>query len=370
MSRVGIAELPLHYGECPPWLFKRMKELAKCISKIIILEYGESEFLKRLSDPFFFQSLACVLGFDWHSSGTTTTVCAALKESINNSETNIAIAGGKGKTSKNTIDEIKLFGKKLFLSEEKIESLIYASRIVAKVDNVCVQDGYNLYHHCFIFSSRGDWAVIQQGMKPSEQIARRYHWLSFNIKSFVNEPHSAICCDKKEKDVLNMVAKESEEARNISVDLVKDNIASRLSKQQTLKKFLEEEFIERKIKFLSLPRHHEVILDKKVVESLKKAYEIQPENYEELLAIKGIGKKAIRALALISELVYGKSASWEDPAKFSFAHGGKDGHPYRVNKRIYDKSIQILEDAIKNAEIGDREKLNAIRRLENFIYKE
>lgn len=364
MNKSGVAELPLHQGTCPSWLFNRMRELARCISKIIILEYGEDEFLKRIADPFFFQSLACVLGFDWHSSGSTTTTCAALKEAINGSELNVAVAGGKGKTSRKAIDEIKLFSEKFSMNESKISSLIYASRMAAKIDNNAIQDNYNLYHHCFVFSSRGNWVVIQQGMNASDRMARRYHWLSFKVESFVNEPHSAICCDRKEKDVLNMVAKESEEARKISVDLVKDNIASKLSKQKSLKTFLLNE----NVKFLKLPKNHEVVIDEKTIESLRKAYEIQPNNYEELIAIKGIGPKAIRALALISELVYGKPASWEDPAKYSFAHGGKDGHPYRVNKKIYDKSIQILRDAIEQAELGNREKLNAIRRLEEFLY--
>lgn len=369
MNKVGIAELPLHQGACPSWLFNRMRELAKCISEIIILEYGEREFLKRISNPFFFQSLACVLGFDWHSSGSTTTTCAALKEAINSSENingrdfSIAIAGGKGKTSRKTEEEIKLFGKKLSMNDEKISQLAYASRMAAKIDNVAIQDNYDLYHHCFIFSSDGEWVVIQQGMNKNNKMARRYHWLSFKVKSFVEEPHNAICCDRKESEVLNMVAKESKEARKISVDLVNDNIASRLTKQKSLKEFLRDQ----EIKLLKLPKHHEVIIDEKTIDALRKAYEIQPKNYEELIAIKGIGSKSIRALALISELVYGKPASWQDPAMYSFAHGGKDGHPYPVNKKIYDKSIQILRDAIKQAELGNREKLNAIRRLEEFL---
>jgi len=362
MRKVGIAELPLHYGKCPRWLFDRMKKLGKEISEIIILEYGQKEFLMRLSDPFFFQSFACVLGFDWHSSGVTTTVCGALKESLNKENLGIAIAGGKGRTSRKTPVEIEKFAESLSLHDSKIEKLIYSSRMTAKIDNTAVQDGYDLYHHCFIFSEKGDWVTIQQGLNYKNRFARRYHWLSDNIISFVNEPHNAVCCDRKETGVLNMVARESEESRKTSVDMINDNIGKKLSRQSTLDDFARE------MKRLKMPYAHDIKkLSRQTISTLINAYEIQPKNYEELLAIRGMGPKAIRALALISQLIYGKEPSWKDPVKFSFSHGGKDGVPYPVSRKTYDSSIEILRHAIDEAKVGDRQKINALKSLSRFI---
>jgi len=230
----------------------------------------------------------------------------------------------------------------------------------AKVDNSCIQDKYQLYHHCFVFSEDGKWAVIQQGMY--ERYARRYHWLSDNINSFVNEPHDAICCDRKENKVLDMTANESEEVRNISVDIVRDN-------PKHIEKYLKEPEQKTLQSFETLsfrPRHSIINQEKINIEMLKKTYELQPRNYEELVSIKGIGPKTIRSLALISELIYGKRASWKDPVKFSFAHGGKDGYPYKISRRHYDKSISILRSAIENAKIGMKDRLYAIRRLNKF----
>jgi len=319
-----------------------MKNLSGAITKIIIYEYGQDELLRRLSDPFWFQAFGCVLGFDWHSSGLTTTVCGALKEAINEEEFGIAICGGKGKASRKSPEEIIIKGEKLGLSDNNLSELIYASRMSAKVDNTCVQDGYQLYHHIFIFTERGEWSVIQQGMNNANNYARRYHWLSDNVKSFVEEPELII--GRKEEDVLNMVAKESREAQKTSVDIVKGT------------------------KFLSLPQQHEIReLTSRTITSLRQAYEIQPENYEELISIRGIGPQAVRALALISQLVYGAEPSWQDPVKFSFAHGGKDGVPYPVDRKTMDKNIDLLRVAVENAKIGEKEKLHAIRRLNDFI---
>jgi len=366
MKNVGIAELPLHYGECPKWLFERMKKLGKCITEAIILEYSKDEFLKRISDPFFFQSFACVLGFDWHSSGVTTTLCGALKEALNNENLGIYVAGGKGKVSRKTPEEIEKIGEKINLSTKNIEKLIYSSKMSAKIDNIAVQDGYNLYHHCFIFSEDGKWVVIQQGMNIKNKYARRYHWISEKIKKFTEEPHNAICCDKKEDFVLDMTSKENAEIRKVSVELVKDNIGKRLMRQSTLNDFFEEnEFCE--TKNLKMPFHHEVKIDKNVINSLIKAYEINPKDFEELLEINGVGQKTIRALALISQIIYGKEISWKDPVKFSFAHGGKDGTPYRINKNHYDTTIEILTKAIEEAKLGEKEKLFALKRLSDFM---
>lgn len=360
MIRTGIADLPLHYGSCPRWLFDKMKRLGKEISEAIILEYGQEEFLKRLANPFFFQSFACVLGFDWHSSGVTTTVCGALKEAINKENLGIAIAGGKGKASRKVLNEIDNLEGVFALSTKEIKNLKYASRMAAKVDSACIQAGYVLYHHSFIISEKGTWCIIQQGMNTENRYARRYHWLS-GFESFVNEPHSAICCDRKENMVLNMVAKESKESREASVELIKDNIGKRLMKQSTLNDFLSE------MKRLKMPYHHDIRLSKQTIAALINAYEVQPQNYEELIAISGIGPKAIRALALISQLIYGKEPSWKDPVKFSFSHGGKDGIPYPVDRETYSSSIEILKQAVEEAKIGERDRINAIRRLSEFL---
>lgn len=343
--KTGVAELPLHPGKCPPWLFARMKKLAGILAEIIIYEYSREEFLKRLSDPFWFQSFACVLGFDWHSSGVTTTVCGALKETLSG-DVGIVVAGGKGAVSRKAPLEIAQKASALSLSDAKIQHLIYASKMSAKIDSACVQDNYQLYHHVIIFTEKGKWAVIQQGLNNTNGYARRYHWLHENISSFINEPHNAICCDAKHKSILNMASQQSKGARKASVDVVADN----------------------EIKRLSMPAHHEIRkISQRTLNTLEKAYELQPQNYEELVSLKGIGPAAVRALALISELVYSKEPDWSDPVKFSFSHGGKDGIPYPVDKQLYDSSIEMLANALYQAKLGEKEKMQAIRRLSEFV---
>lgn len=368
MKRVGVAELPLHGGRCPPWLFSRMKRLGGAIAEIIVHEYGRQEFLRRMSDPFFFQALGCTLGFDWHSSGLTTTVCGALKEAIKAEGLGIAVCGGKGKISKRTPNEIQKLADVFSLSSQKVESLRYASKMVAKIDNACVQDGYQLYHHVFVLSEDGDWAVVQQGMH--EQLARRYHWLSEGVHSFVEEPHSGIVGDRREEVVLDMTARESEETRKASVDLVKDNPKRLLPYVREAEQRSLDEYFERcpQVMKLVMPTSHAITkLTKQTAVALQKAYEIQPQNYEELVAIRGIGPKAVRALALVSDLIYGKPPSWKDPVKFAFCVGGKDGVPYPIDRKTYQKTIEILESATQVAKVGQKEKLNAVRRLHEFL---
>jgi hypothetical protein len=364
LQRTGVVELPLHYGHCPPWLFKRMKRLGKAIAETIVFEFGQKEFLQRISDPFFFQSLGCVLGFDWHSSGVTTTVCGALKEGINSSSTGIGIAGGKGRASKNTLREIKEIGENLSLSEKRLNELMKASKLSAKVDNTLIQDSYCLYHHSFFFNEKGNWAVIQQGLNNETNYARRYHWISEKTHSFVVEPHKAICCNEKKDKALNLVARESEETRKTILDLVKENpvhLKKFFSIQKTLFDFEEKETL-----FMD-SNHFKLSLSKKSFDSLKKAFEFQPKNFEELVSLQGIGEKTFKALALISELVFGATASWKDPVKYSFAHGGKDGVPFPVNKRVLDESINTLEQALNEAKLGEKERIQAIKRLHEFI---
>lgn len=368
MRRSGTVNLPLHGGKAPRWLFNRMVKLAEGITDTIVYEYGTGEFLQRISDPYWFQALSCALGFDWHSSGTTTTTCGALKMAINPEEHGICVAGGKGKTSRKAPTEIERVGSEFSLSSAKVESLKKASRLSAKVDNSCIQDGYQLYHHSFFFTERGDWTVVQQGM--GERYARRYHWFFSKTKSkafgFLEEPHSAICCDSIEDNVLDMTSKDSRESRDVSVDLVKDNPCHikryfKQTEQKTLTEYAPE---------FSMPAHHPVLsmdLTKQGMNTLKRAYEFQPASYEELIALRGMGPKMIRALALISDLIYGTKPSFKDPVKYSFAHGGKDGFPYPVDRATYDNSIQTLKDAIEQAKLDKKEKYRAIKRLNEFI---
>ena len=334
-----------------------MRKLAREIVRALVEEYGRDEVLRRLSDPFWFQALGCVLGFDWHSSGLTTTTCAALKEALQEvgDEAGIYVAGGKGKVSLRTPEEIRAICERIGLDAEP---LVYASRMAAKVDNTAVQDGHQIYHHTFVLTADGKWAVIQQGMNERTGMARRYHWLSEGLESFVNEPHKAICAERREAMVLNMVASESEGAREASVEIVKE---------RPDKVLLEW----KKVLTLEMPRRHRVDVADfdvgRLYKALKLAHESAPQNYEQLLGVKGVGPSAVRALALLSELLFGRPPSWRDPARFAFAHGGKDRHPFPVDRRTYDTSILVLRRAVEAAKIGDREKLEALKRLSRLL---
>jgi hypothetical protein len=353
MSKTGIATLPLHYGSAPTWLFERMTLLSREIVYALVMEFGQDAFLKKLSDPFWFQAFGCVLGFDWHSSGLTTTVTGAMKEGLRGLERDVGvfIAGGKGKTARKTPEQIRNYVERYLMLDP--DKLVYASRISAKIDNSAIQDGYQIYHHVFIFTEKGKWAVIQQGMNKDNKTARRYHWLSDNVNDFVIEPHTAICCDKKGV-ALNLIAKESGEARQMCT------LLSRETPEKIVKEF-------KTIQRLDLTRRHKITIEdinpKKLYSILTKTYEIQPSNFEELLRVEGVGPKSLRALSLVSELIYGVSVSYKDPARFSFAHGGKDGTPFPVDRRIYDKTIEVMKKAVHSASIGNREKLKAIERL-------
>ncbi|MEO0294253.1 MAG: DUF763 domain-containing protein [candidate division WOR-3 bacterium] len=359
--RKGFATLPLHWGKVPKWLFEDMKKLSLAIIEVMLMEYPQIKILENLSDPFWFQALGCVLGFDWHSSGLTTTVMGALKEAFNQLDAGIYVCGGKGKTSLKTPEEIKQIG---FRKGINIDSLIYASKMTAKIDNSALQDGYSIYHHTIIFSSKGEWSVVQQGMNLENRTARRYHWFSGSLKDYTCEPHKGIITDSFTTP-LNMVSKDSIGAREIST-----KIASEYP-EKTIKEL-------KKIRELKLPPRHEIIKSDINLDRLKKTLELtfnrQPENFEILLGIKGVGPATIRALALISELLYGEHPSFEDPARYSFAHGGKDGIPYPIDRENYKNSILFLKKAISMAKLGDREKLNLLKRLafienENIIKK-
>jgi len=371
MYRTGVANLPLHGGKAPAWLTVRMRKLAKEIANIMIDEHGTDTFLKRMSDPYWFQAFGCVLGYDWHSSGVTTVVTGILKQALSPEEHGIAVCGGKGKTSRKTPMEIASIGEKFGFSENYIQALTYTSRMTAKVDNTAIQAGYQLYHHAFLLSENAKWAVIQQGMSSEDRTARRYHWLSDTTASLIVEPHSAIVGDVKREKALNMTAKTSEGAREASVDIAKEPTAkimrlfeaTRPLHQKSLQEWLPKTKFspwQQSIETLSMPRNINW-------ETMHRVYEIQPKNYEELLSVKGVGPATVRGLALVAELIYGKKPSWADPVKFSFAYGGKDGVPFPVDRRAMDESILMLRQTVQAAKIGDKEKTRSLQRLRRFV---
>ncbi|MBI4308361.1 MAG: DUF763 domain-containing protein [Chloroflexi bacterium] len=353
MQRTGIANLPLHGGKAPAWLFQRMVRLSREIVVVIVEDYGPDELLRRLADPFWFQAFGCVLGFDWHSSGLTTTACGALKEGLRGLDRDLGVfvAGGKGGTSRKTPSEIESVGGLLTADPAR---LVYASRIAAKVDTSALQDGYQLYHHTFVFTPAGQWTVVQQGMNEQTRYARRYHWLGEAIRDFVCEPHAAICSDAR-SEALNLVAQESDRARLAIPQIVT---------QEKPEKLLAEL---KRAKTLDLPpRHHLLAADinpDRLDKILLSTYERQPGDFEALLALEGVGPKTIRALSLLSELLHGAPVSWRDPARYAFAHGGKDGHPYPVDRATYDRSIELLRTAVRRARVEAKEKGQALDRL-------
>jgi uncharacterized protein len=355
MSRTGFASLPLHTGKAPRWLFERMVPLSREIVLFLAREFGRDEVLRRLSDPYWFQAFGCVLGFDWHSSGLTTTACGALKEGVRGleGELGLFVAGGKGATSRKTPDEIARACER---TGADAEPLVHASRMSAKVDNSAVQDGYQIYHHSFVFTASGEWCVVQQGMNDANGMARRYHWLSEALVSYVEEPHAAVCCDAT-TPTLNLVATESAPTRLASANLAAQRPEVTLEALGHLPT-------------LELPRRHDVraadIDPQHLRKVLLRTYETAPEDFESLLSIPGVGAKTLRALALTSELIYGTQASVRDPARYAFAHGGKDGTPFPVDRATYDRTIEVMHGALNAAKVGHTEKIQAFRRLAEF----
>ena len=357
-KRTGYASLPLHGGKAPAWLFSRMVLLSHAILTHIVEEYGTREVLRRMSDPFWFQAFGCVLGFDWHSSGVTTTVCGAVKESLRSrgDEWGLFAAGGKGGASRKSPAQIALACGTVGRDPA---GLVHASRTAAKVDSAAVQDGYQLYHHAFLFTATGEWAVVQQGMNDANSTARRYHWLSEGVTSFVDEPHAAVCCDVR-GETLNLVAAENAAVRAACAELAAQ------PPEQTLRAV--EHAPE-----LKLPRRHalfpELDVDTRHLHKiLERTYERAPADFETLLGIEGVGPKTLRALTLASELIYGTSASTRDPARFAFAVGGKDGIPYPVDRPVYDDMIEILGRAVERAKVDRSERIKALKRLAAFQF--
>jgi hypothetical protein len=372
MYRTGVANLPLHGGKPPAWLTSRMRKLAKEIADIMIDEHGTGTFLKRVSDPYWFQALGCVLGYDWHSSGVTTVLTGVLKQALSAEQHGLVVCGGKGKTSRKTPTEIATIGEKFGFSEDQIQTFTYTSRMTAKVDNTAVQAGYQLYHHAFLLTEDGKWAVIQQGMSATDRSARRYHWLSDATASLIVEPHNAVVGNVKREKALNMTAKISEGARKASVDIAKEPPTkvmrlfevTRPRYQRSLQEWLPQKAEAnpwlQSVEALNMPRTISW-------NTMRRVYEFQPSNYEELLSVKGVGPATVRGLALVAELIYGEKPSWTDPVKFSFAYGGKDGVPFPVDRRAMDESIQVLRHAVEEAKVGEKEKLRSLGRLRRFV---
>ena len=339
-----------------------MVSLAECIVDLVVDEFGARGLLERLSDPWFFQSLSCVLGYDWHSSGTTTVTCGALKEAVDRENIPIAVCGGKGRTSLRTPSEIVEMGSVFGLTGGKTDFLVYSSRLSAKVDNSLVQDGYQLYHHCFIFDEAGDWIVIQQGISDERKNARRYHW-GLDHRGFIVEPQGAILCSTRLDEMLDMTSKDSDENRKTCVDLIRDNP---LKLKRTMVKPVSEP--QTRLDTWNNVTSDYLIMPRSVNwDAVRKAYEFQPRNYEELVGIRGIGPGTVRGLSLVAELVYGDRASWSDPVRFNFAFGGKDGVPFPVDRKSMDESVDVLQMGIKSSKVKREEQVRALKRLRSCV---
>ncbi|MDR3246579.1 MAG: DUF763 domain-containing protein [Prevotellaceae bacterium] len=344
----GSADLPLHYGVVPQWLAQRMCLLGGAIAEAIIIEYGRSALLQRLSDPFWFQSLGCVLGMDWHSSGITTSVMNALKKAINSrsSELGVYVCGGRGKSSRQTPAELLAVGAKTGLDGY---ALARHSKLSAKVDNTAVQDGFQLYLHSFVVTKEGEWAVIQQGMNPAEKMARRYHWLSSSLQSFTEEPHTSVC-GINQGLILNLTDRSATSTKAGIVELTKGS-PDKLMREVSI----------------ILPNHHEVTVAdvnmKRLGAALILAHETNISDIESLLLLEGVGPRTLQSLTLVSEIVHGTPSRFSDPARFSFAHGGKDGHPFPVPLKVFDETIDILDKAIHQSKLGDKDKSDALKNL-------
>ncbi|MHA4808250.1 DUF763 domain-containing protein [Flavitalea flava] len=349
MKRSGSADLPLHYGYVPQWLAERMAKLGLAITETLLSDYGKTEVLRRLSDPYWFQCLGAVMGMDWHSSGITTSVMGALKRAINphSRQLGIYICGGKGKSSRQAPDELMKVAECTGLDGLH---LVRSSKLSAKVDNTAVQDGFQLYMHNFIVSDEGQWTVVQQGLNTGNSTARRYHWHSEDLTSFVDEPHTAIC-GINQGIILNLADAAASPARNGVLEITRE----------------KPERMMQDIQQLVLPAHHDIRTEdvnlKRLGAMLWLAHEKTPADFEELLLLEGVGPRTIQSLALVSEVIHGTPSRFRDPARFAFAHGGKDGHPFPVPITVYDETIQILQTAVQKSKLGQQDKQEAIKKL-------
>jgi hypothetical protein len=349
MKKSGYADMPLHYGRVPRWLAERMGALGLAIVEAIVERYGSDEVLRRLSDPFWFQSLGCVMGMDWHSSGITTSVMGALKRNVNlrSKELGLYICGGRGKHSRRTPEELLAVADTTGLDGQR---LVRCSRLSARIDNTAVQDGFQLYLHSFIVSRGGSWSVVQQGMNGCSRMARRYHWHSAHIQSFVEEPHSFIYGENRGL-ILNMTDRQAAPARSAIEKMAAENPG----------------IIMREMRHLVMPAHHDVregdVDGKRLGAVLAAAYDTGVRDFESLILLKGLGPRTMQSLALVSELIHGTPVRFSDPARFSFAHGGKDGHPFPVKTKTFDETISQLREALSAAKLGRSDKLQAMENL-------
>ncbi len=354
MKRSGVADLPLHGGRVPPWLAERMTRLGTAISESVLYHYGASALLSRLSDPFWFQALGCVMGMDWHSSGITTSVMGALKRGLNPRahELGIYVCGGRGKHSRKTPDELRAVAERISLDGEE---LARTSRLTAKIDNNAIADGFQLYLHSFVVSKSGEWTVVQQGMNEATGLARRYHWHSATVRDFVSEPHTGIVGDSVVAGkIMNLVDQRAKPAQSALLEIAQEN----------------PEVTLREARKLAMPSHHEVRAQnvdlKRLGAVLAVAYERQLRDFANLILLENLGPRTLQSLALIAEVVHGAPTRFADPARFSFAHGGKDGHPFPVPLKTYDESLAVLRRALQQAKVGDTEKLDGFGRLDRF----
>lgn len=353
MQRSGFADLPLHGGTVPPWLAERMTRLGTAIAENVIHHYGTSAFLSRLSDPFWFQALGTVMGMDWHSSGITTSVLGALKRGLNprSRELGLLVCGGRGRHSRKTPQELQDYAERTGLDAN---SLVRSSRLAARVDNNAVQDGFQLYLHGFVATTSGEWAIIQQGMNAGSAMARRYHWHSASVRDFTSEPHTAIV-GEHQGTITNLVDARSKPAQNAMLQTMREN------PDETLES----------VRRLIMPSHHEVRANdvnlKRLGAVLAVAHERELSDFASLLLLEKLGPRTLQSLALVAEVVHGTPTRFSDPARFSFAHGGKDGHPFPVPVKTYDETISFMRRSLDSAKLGHSDKVDGMRRLDGFV---
>ena len=384
MKRSGVADLPLHGGRVPEWLAQRMTKLGAAITEVIIRDYGPSAFLSRLSDPFWFQALGAVMGMDWHSSGITTSVMGALKRGLapRANELGLYICGGRGRFSRNTPNELRQISERRGFDGE---ALVRTSRLTARIDNNAIADGFQIYLHSFVLTANGEWAVIQQGLNDHSGMARRYHWHSATVKDFVSEPHTGIV-GEHQGTIMNLVDAEATSAQRAMLKIAHEHPEKILREAAIIAGSVEplstsgtgvppvnhaQDASVTFTRHLRLPAHHEVrsinVDLKRLGAVLAVAYERDLHDFAELLLVEKLGPRTLQSLALVAEVVHGAPSRFDDPARFSFAHGGKDGHPFKVPLRTYDASLDFLRNSLDRARVGDREKLDGFRRLNRFV---
>jgi hypothetical protein len=364
MKRAGFADLKLHPGRAPHWLVKRMIPMASALCQFIVDEFGTEELLRRLSDPVWFQALSNVLGYDWDSSGSTTVTCGVVKSALEFETHGMVGIGGKGLASRRVPEQLRA------LEDYGLDGsgLVEISKAVAKVDNAGVQDGYQLYHHLFFVDEQENWTVVQQGLNPKNNDARRYHWSSEETRSFIDEPHTGLISGQVSNESLDMTSKLSDDCRRVSVDIIKEDPARVRRYFEDVKSYGESTLIpwlDDSGKTMTLPSY-KVVPTRMDWNAVRRAYETQPEDYEHLLLMDGFGPATVRGLSLISEMIFGTAPSWSDPVRMCFAFGGKDGVPFPVPREDYNKAIEFMEQALNDAKMGRSEKVRGLKRLRKF----